>query len=164
MPNPGHGVLLVSWSVSCQRSVMGPVRWGIWFGTVIWISEISRLPAQESKEGDPRITAVRNQVQTTGGGTNRVADVGDPVHAGEAVKTGNQGLAELKGQGDTTVRIGEKTRAAFDPTNRQVKVDQGTVLIHAPAKEGPMKVEAGGVTITVEESPTTDLTEEKNKK
>jgi ferric-dicitrate binding protein FerR (iron transport regulator) len=113
---------------------------------------ISQTEGEAKTNGNAKITAVRNQVERDGTGTNRAADVGDTVRAGELVKTGEQGLAELKGEGDTTVRIGEKSRATFDPTNRQVKVDQGTVLIHAPAKEGPMKVEAGGVTITVEEN------------
>lgn len=140
------------------------IRKILFFAGVVGCGWESVLLAEEKPEENPRITAVRNQVETSSSGTNRTADVGDPVRAGEAVKTGNQGLAELKGQGDTTVRIGEKTRAAFDPTNRQVKIDQGTVLIHAPAKEGPMKVEAGGVTITVEESPSTETAKGKEKK
>ena len=114
------------------------------------MSVTGSVDAEEKTNGCPRITAVRNQVQSTGNGTNRAADVGDSLGAGETVKTGDRGLAELKGGGDTTVRVGENSRASLDPTNRQVKVEEGTVLIHAPAKEGPMKIEAGGVTITVE--------------
>lgn len=125
---------------------------------------INLLMAETQTNGLAKVTAVRNQLQTGGAGTNRTVAVGDGVPAGERVKTGQQGLAELKGQGETTMRVGENSRASFDPTNRQVKVDQGTVLIHAPAKEGPLKVEAGGVTITVEESPSADAHEGNNKK
>jgi ferric-dicitrate binding protein FerR (iron transport regulator) len=109
------------------------------------------LWGEEVSSGDSKITAVRNQVETAGSGTNRMADVGDSVRAGEAVKTGEQSLVELKGKGDTTVRIGDKSAMSFDATNRQVKLDQGTVLIHAPEKEGPVQITAGGVTVTVEE-------------
>lgn len=125
-------------------------------GLGIWIWGWHSLAAEESEESEPRITAASNRVETTGTGTNRVVDFGGSVRSGETVKTGGQALAELKGQGGTTVRVGENSLASFDPTNRQVKVEQGTVLIHAPAKEGPMKVEAGGVTVTVEETEPAD--------
>lgn len=138
-----------------------------WLGMLLGLAGVGMLvtgpaDAEEKTNGNPRITAVRNQVQSTGIGTNRAADVGDSLGSEEAVKTGEQGLAELKGGGETTVRVGENSRASLDPTNRRVKVEEGTVLIHAPAKEGPMKVEAGGVTITVE--PDESQTREGEKK
>lgn len=133
-----HGCVKFAFGVLCGLGWLGGLG-------------MSPLHAEEKTNDTSRISAVRNQVQASGGGSNRVVDVGDPVRAGEAVKTGEQGLVELKGQGDTAVRIGEKSSASFDATNRQVKVDQGTVLIHAPEKEGPVQITAGGVTVTVEE-------------
>lgn len=73
----------------------------------------NQLGAEESLEESPKITAIRNQVKTTGSGVNRSANAGDTVVAGQAAKTGEQGLAELKGKGETTARVGGKMPGFF---------------------------------------------------
>ncbi|NBS14835.1 MAG: hypothetical protein EBT57_08545 [Verrucomicrobia bacterium] len=114
----------------------------------MWLA-MAGARAEETNAG-VRITAVRNQVEKSTGATNHPADVGHVVQSGEAVTTGSQGLVEMKGQGDTTVRVGEKSKVSYDEKQRTVQVDQGTVLIHADPKEGPMKVQSGGMTLQVD--------------
>lgn len=98
-----------------------------------------------------QITAVRNEVRKGTGSTNQTADVGHSVKSGEAVTTGSQGLAEIKGAGDTTLRLGEKSRVSLDSDTQTVQVHEGTVLIQTSPSNGPVQVTAGGVQITVEE-------------
>ena len=114
-----------------------------------WLFVLLAGRAEETNAG-VRITAVRNQVEKSSGTTNRPADVGHEIKPGQAVTTGSQGLAEIKGQGDTTVRVGEKSRVAYDEKERTVQVEQGTVLIHADPKQGPMKVQSGDMTLEVD--------------
>jgi len=104
---------------------------------------------QAEEPGETRITAVRNQVSQSGKVTNTPTDVGHTVKAGEAVVTGERGLAELKSSDATTVRIGEKSRVAYDPKDRTVKLDQGTVVVDTPPEGGPVKIVLGGVTYTL---------------
>ena len=125
-----------------------PVLWGAFFC-------VGDLPAQE--QGETKITAVRNQVTKSAEGTNAPTDVGHALKSGEAVETGEQGLAELKSSDATTVRIGEKSRVAYDPNDRTVKLDRGIVVVDTPSEGGPVKIDLGGLTYTVT-TDETDLT------
>lgn len=107
----------------------------------------TELGAQE--QGETKITAVRNQVTKSGEGTNSPTDVGHAVKSGEAVVTGEQGLVELKSTDATTVRAGEKSRVAYDPKDRTVKLDRGTVVVDTPDEGGPVKINLGGATYTI---------------
>ena len=117
--------------------------------------------AEETNAG-VRITAVRNQVEKSTGATNHPADVGHVVQSGEAVTTGSQGLVEMKGQGDTTVRLGEKSQVSYDGNQRTVQVDKGTVLIHAGPNDGPIEVQSGGTTLQVDGDRVRVLEDPKN--
>ena len=107
----------------------------------------AELSAQQ--QGETRITAVRNQVRQNSGGTNAPADVGQALKPGEVVETGEQGLVEIKSTDATTVRMGEGSRAVYDPRDRIVKLDRGTVVVDAPSDGEPVKIDLGGVTYTV---------------
>lgn len=121
------------------------MRVGILFLTLC----ICGLQAEE-QAGEAKVTAVRNQVEKTQGGTNQAIDVGHGVRAGEPIQTGAQGLVEVKDPKGGTVRMGENSRASYDSSTRKVQVDKGTVLIQADPKNGPIQVESGGVKIEVE--------------
>lgn len=108
---------------------------------------VGALWAQEQAE--TKITAVRNQVTKSSEGTNAPTDVGHAVKPGEAVVTGEQGLAELKSTDATTVRIGEKSRVAYDPKEKTVKLDRGIVVVDAPEEGGPVKIDLGGAVYTI---------------
>lgn len=108
---------------------------------------VGALWAQEQAE--TKITAVRNQVTKSSEGTNAPTDVGHAVKPGEAVVTGEQGLVELKSTDATTVRAGEKSRVAYDPKDRTVKLDRGTVVVDTPDEGGPVKINLGGATYTI---------------
>jgi len=133
---------------------------GLLFGVALF--GVGNLGAQPP--GEIKITAVRNQVTQSAGGTNAPADVGHVVNPGEAVETGPQGLAELKSSESTSLRIGENSRVAFDPTNRTVKLDQGTVVVDTPSDGEPLKIKCGGVvfTLTSEESDQAKMKPVKN--
>ena len=104
---------------------------------------------QAQQQGETKITAVRNQVTRIAEGTNTPTDVGHALKTGEVVETGEQGLVELKSTDATTVRIGEKSRAAYDSDGRTLKLDRGVVVVDAPSDGGAVKIDLGGVTYTV---------------
>jgi len=116
----------------------------VFAGSFLWVAS---LPAQQ--QGETKITAVRNQVSKSTTATNTPADVGHAVKAGESVATGSQGLVEFKSTDSTTVRLGENSRASYDPATRKVKLDRGTLVVDSPPEGGPMKVEVNGVTYTL---------------
>lgn len=101
-----------------------------------------------------KVTAVRNQVTQSTGSTNTTVDVGHTVKPGQVVETGEQGLAELISTDATTVRVGEKSRVSYDPQERMVKMEKGTVMVDAPSGGGPVKIDVGGATymVTTEDS------------
>ena len=121
----------------------------MWRGVLLLGVVGADLRAEEPSEG-AKVTAARSQVQKSQAGTNAAVDVGHEVRAGETVQTGEQGLVELKGKDNTTVRAGEKSQVSYDAEQRKVKVDKGTVLIHADPKDGPIQVQAGDTVIKVE--------------
>ena len=118
-------------------------------GILVLAAGICGLQAEDSA-GASKVTAVRNQVQKSQTATNLAADVGHEVRSGEKVQTGEQGLVELKGKDNTTVRAGEKSQVSYDAEQRKVKVDKGTVLIHADPKDGPIQIQAGDTVIEVQ--------------
>lgn len=116
-------------------AVLGFLAWGV------------QVFAEEPAE--TKVTAVRNQVTQSTGSTNTAVDVGHTVKPGQVVETGEQGLAELKSTDATTVRVGEESRVSYDPQERMVKMEKGTVVVDAPPGGGPVKIDLGGATYTV---------------
>ena len=55
----------------------------------------------------------------------------------------------MKSNDRTTVRLGEKTGASYDPQNRKIQLVQGTIVVDAPSDGGPLVIEVGGVTYTL---------------
>ena len=116
--------------------------------SIFLFSLVSGL-AGETNNRSGKITAIRNQVSKSGTETNQALDVGHAVEAGETIHTGEQGLTEMKSNDRTTVRLGEKTGASYDPQNRKIQLVQGTIVVDAPSDGGPLVIEVGGVTYTL---------------
>ena len=93
-------------------------------GILVLAAGICGLQAEDSA-GTSKVTAVRNQVQKSQTATNLAADVGHEVRSGEKVQTGEQGLVELKGKDNTTVRAGEKSQVSYDAEQRKVNIGCG---------------------------------------
>ena len=112
----------------------------------LWLSPWAEA---EKTNGGSKVTAVRGQIAKNGLGGGQKADVGDTVESGERVVTEKDGLVELQTKNATTVRLGEKSSASFDPDQRKVKLDEGSMVVHAPPGGGPLTLEVGGVIYTL---------------
>src|SRR4051794_25155734 len=64
------------------------------------------------------------------------AQMNELVKAPDLVRTGPASRAELTAPDQTLTRIGANTVFSFEPTGRNLNLQQGSVLFHSPAGKG----------------------------
>src|ERR1041385_5852944 len=81
--------------------------------------------------------------------TLQVAQVNGVVKAPDLVRTGPASRAELTAPDQTITRIGANTVFSFEPTGRNLNLQQGSVLFHSPAGKGGGSIRSGGASAAV---------------
>lgn len=77
------------------------------------------------------------------------ASVSEVVKAPDKVRTGPDSRAELTAPDQTITRIGANTVFSFEPSGRNINLDQGNVLFHSPAGKGGGSIRSGGAAAAV---------------
>ncbi|PYI84000.1 MAG: hypothetical protein DME26_13915 [Verrucomicrobia bacterium] len=81
--------------------------------------------------------------------TTNPAKVNEQFKAPDLVRTGAGSRAELTAPDQTITRIGANTVFAFEPAARNLRLEQGSVLFHAPAGKGGGTIKTGGASAAV---------------
>jgi hypothetical protein len=79
----------------------------------------------------------------------RPAAVNDPVHEGEAVRTGDNSRSELTFTDLTIERIGSNSIFSFNKAGRDVQLSSGSVLMRVPKESGGAGVHTSAVSVAV---------------
>src|SRR4051812_23456558 len=77
------------------------------------------------------------------------ARVNAEVKAPDLVRTGADSRAELTAPDQTITRIGANTVFSFEPVSRSLRLEQGSVLFHAPAGKGGGNIKTSGASAAV---------------
>ncbi|HLX70728.1 MAG TPA: FecR family protein [Verrucomicrobiae bacterium] len=77
------------------------------------------------------------------------ASVSEIVKAPDKVRTGPDSRAELTAPDQTITRIGANTVFSFEPSGRNINLEQGNVLFHSPAGKGGGSIRSGGAAAAV---------------
>lgn len=77
------------------------------------------------------------------------ASVNELVKAPDKVRTGPDSRAELTAPDQTITRIGANTVFSFEPSGRNINLEQGNVLFHSPAGRGGGSIRSGGAAAAV---------------
>lgn len=77
------------------------------------------------------------------------ATVTEIVKAPDKVRTGPDSRAELTAPDQTITRIGANTVFSFEPSGRNIDLEQGNVLFHSPAGKGGGSIRSGGAAAAV---------------
>lgn len=77
------------------------------------------------------------------------ASVNEVVKAPDKVRTGPDSRAELTAPDQTITRIGANTVFSFEPSGRNIDLEQGNVLFHSPAGKGGGSIRSGGAAAAV---------------
>ena len=102
--------------------------------------------SQAADLGSSKITAVRNTVSHKGSAGSKDADVGQTVSQGESVMTKESSLAEITAEDNSIIRLGAHSVFSYSSKERMVKLEKGSMLMHAPPGNGGATIESGGVT------------------
>jgi hypothetical protein len=98
-----------------------------------------------------RVTQVVNDVQIISAGqqTQKPAVVNDLFSMPDVLRTGAASRAELVAQDQTVTRVGANTIFSFDPGNRTIDLQQGSLLFHTPHGQGGGTIHTGSATASV---------------
>jgi hypothetical protein len=77
------------------------------------------------------------------------AQVSAIVKAPDLVRTGPESRAELTAPDKTITRIGANTVFSFEPVERNLRLEKGSVLFHSPSGKGGGTIKTGGATAAV---------------
>jgi hypothetical protein len=77
------------------------------------------------------------------------AKVNAEIKAPDLVRTGVDSRAELTAPDQAITRIGANTVFSFEPVGRNLRLEQGSVLFHAPAGKGGGNIKTGGASAAV---------------
>ena len=77
------------------------------------------------------------------------ANVNEVVKAPDKVRTGPDSRAELTAPDQTITRIGANTVFSFEPSGRNIDLEQGNVLFHSPHGKGGGSIRSGGAAAAV---------------
>jgi len=77
------------------------------------------------------------------------ARVSEVVKAPDLVRTGPASRAELTAPDQTITRVGANTVFSFEPTGRNLNLQQGSVLFHSPTGKGGGSIRSGGASAAV---------------
>ncbi|HTV75758.1 MAG TPA: FecR family protein, partial [Candidatus Baltobacteraceae bacterium] len=116
------------------------------FGCIAAISICQAIDLKQSK-----ITQVVNDVQIISAPdqTIKKASVNDIFSMPDILRTGAASRAELVAQDQTVTRVGANTIFSFDPANRTIDLQQGSLLFHSPHGKGGGTIHTGAATASV---------------
>lgn len=98
-----------------------------------------------------KITQVVNDVQILYGPNQfrKAALVNDIFSMPDILRTGYASRAELVASDRTITRVGANTIFSFDPANRTIDLQQGSLLFHSPHGKGGGTIHTGSATASV---------------
>jgi hypothetical protein len=110
---------------------------------------VSVSPAADLKQS--KFTQVVNDVRVISAVDNfeKPAVVNAVFHMPDLVRTGDASRAELVAADDTITRVGANTVFSFDPANRTIDLQQGSLLFHSPKGKGGGTIHTGSATASV---------------
>src|SRR5450755_135464 len=77
------------------------------------------------------------------------AKVSELFKAPDLVRTGADSRAEMTAPDQTITRVGANTVFSFEPASRNLRLEQGSVLFHAPKGLGGGTIKSGGAVAAV---------------
>ena len=109
------------------------------------------LPLCAATISQSTVTEVVKDVNVIASSTKATAPakVNETVKAPDLVRTGADSRAELTAPDQTITRIGANTVFSFEPAGRNLRLEQGSVLFHAPAGKGGGTIKTGGASAAV---------------
>ncbi|HEX4342128.1 MAG TPA: FecR family protein, partial [Verrucomicrobiae bacterium] len=97
-----------------------------------------------------KFTQVVNDVQVIGSDQNATPAAVDGIFkVPDILRTGPNSRAELTADDQTITRVGANTVFSFDPANRTIDLQKGSVLFHSPKGRGGGTVQTGSATASV---------------
>ncbi len=98
-----------------------------------------------------KFTQVVNEVRVISAVDNqeKPAVVNAVFNMPDLVRTGDASRAELVAADDTITRVGANTVFSFDPANRTIDLQQGSLLFHSPKGKGGGTIHTGSATASV---------------
>jgi len=116
---------------------------------VCHITSSLSLRAAELKEST--FTQVVNDVNVITMPTRATApaQMNGLFRAPDLTRTGPKSRAELKAPDQTLTRIGANTVFSFEPTGRNIRLEQGSVLFYSPSGKGGGTIKSGGASAAV---------------
>ncbi|HXC03051.1 MAG TPA: FecR family protein [Opitutaceae bacterium] len=110
---------------------------------------VSLAHADDLKQS--RFTQVVNNVRIVSAANNeeKPAAVNDIFNMPDLVRTGEASRAELVAADDTITRVGANTVFSFDPANRTIDLQQGSLLFHSPKGKGGGTIHTNSATASV---------------
>ena len=98
-----------------------------------------------------KVTQVVNDVQiiSAANQNQKAALVNDLLSMPDILRTGAASRAELVAQDQTVTRVGANTIFSFDPANRTLDLNQGSLLFHSPHGKGGGTIHTGSATASV---------------
>ncbi|HEY3762267.1 MAG TPA: FecR domain-containing protein, partial [Verrucomicrobiae bacterium] len=96
-----------------------------------------------------RLTQVVNNVEIISSSTHHAAEVNDVFSMPDVMRTGSGARAEMIADDGTITRVGANTIFSFDPAQRTINLDQGSLLFHAPHGKGGGTIRTGSATASV---------------
>lgn len=97
-----------------------------------------------------RLTQVINDVQIISAGQSQhAAAENDLFKMPDVLRTGTASRAELVADDKTVTRVGANTVFSFDPANRSIGLQQGSLLFHAPHGKGGGTIRTASATASV---------------
>jgi hypothetical protein len=97
-----------------------------------------------------KFTQVVNSVEVISANqTARPAEVSGTFKIPDLLRTGPASRAELRADDNTLTRVGANTIFSFDPANRTLDLQQGSVLFHSPHGKGGGTIHTGSATASV---------------
>jgi len=110
---------------------------------------VSVSPAADLKQS--KFTQVVNDVRIVSAADNfeKPAVVNAIFNVPDLVRTGVASRAELVAEDNTITRVGANTIFSFDPANRTIDLQQGSLLFHSPKGKGGGTIRTGSATASV---------------
>jgi hypothetical protein len=115
-------------------------------GSFLMVSASHAADLKQSK-----FTQVVNDVRVISAVDNfeKPAVVNAVFNMPDLVRTGDASRAELVAADDTITRVGANTIFSFDPANRTIDLQQGSLLFHSPKGKGGGTIRTGSATASV---------------
>jgi hypothetical protein len=109
------------------------------------------LPLWAATLNESTFTEIIQDVQVVAGAakTTTPAKVNELFRAPDLVRTGAGSRAELTAPDQSITRVGANTVFSFEPSGRNLRLDQGNVLFHSPKGRGGGTIKSRGVTAAI---------------